>query len=89
MVRVVDCQAGVLGSNPGGPKIFSPWNYFRKYVDSLTNQREAINAKSRLAVPGTSRVQINKLLHRHAIGYNDYDNYTFHLQYEPNLPLDK
>ena len=26
MVRVVDCQAGVHGSNPGGPKIFSPWN---------------------------------------------------------------
>ena len=29
MVRVVDCHAGVLGSNPGGPKIFSPWNYFK------------------------------------------------------------
>ena len=28
MVRVVDCHAGVLGSNPGGPRIFSPWNYF-------------------------------------------------------------
>ena len=28
MVRVVDCHAGVLGWNPGGPKIFSPWNYF-------------------------------------------------------------
>ena len=28
MVRVVDCHAGVLGSNPGGPKVFSPWNYF-------------------------------------------------------------
>ena len=28
MVRVVDCHAGVLGSNPGGAKIFSPWNYF-------------------------------------------------------------
>ena len=28
MVRVVDCHAGVLGSNPGRPKIFSPWNYF-------------------------------------------------------------
>ena len=26
MVRVVDCHAGVLGSNPGGPRIFSPWN---------------------------------------------------------------
>ena len=28
MVRVVDCHVGVLGSNPGGPKRFSPWNYF-------------------------------------------------------------
>ena len=28
MVRVVDCQAGVLGLNPGRPKIFSPLNYF-------------------------------------------------------------
>ena len=28
MVRVVDCHAEVLGSNPGGPKRFSPWNYF-------------------------------------------------------------
>ena len=28
MVRVADCHAGVLGSNPGGPKIFSSWNYF-------------------------------------------------------------
>ena len=28
MVRVVDCHAGVMGSNPGGPKRFSPWNYF-------------------------------------------------------------
>ena len=29
MVRMVDCHAGVLGSNPGGPKRFSPWNYFK------------------------------------------------------------
>ena len=28
MVRVVDCHVGVLGSNPGGPRIFSPWNYY-------------------------------------------------------------
>ena len=26
MVRVEDCHAGVLGSNPGGPRIFSSWN---------------------------------------------------------------
>ena len=25
MVRVVDCHTGILGSNPGGLKIFSPW----------------------------------------------------------------
>ena len=28
MVRVVDCHAGDLDSNPGRPKRFSPWNYF-------------------------------------------------------------
>ena len=28
MVRVVDCHTGVLGLNPGGREIFSPWNYF-------------------------------------------------------------
>ena len=28
MVRVVNCHARVLGSNPGGPKRFSPRNYF-------------------------------------------------------------
>ena len=27
-LRVANCQAGLLGSNPGGPKRFSPWNYF-------------------------------------------------------------
>ena len=25
---MVDCHTGVLGSNPDGPQIFSPWNYF-------------------------------------------------------------
>ena len=25
---MVDCHAGVLGTYPGGPKRFSPWNYF-------------------------------------------------------------
>ena len=24
---MVDCHTGVLGSNPDGPQIFSPWNY--------------------------------------------------------------
>ena len=28
MIRVVDCHAGILDSNPGGPKIFSLCNYF-------------------------------------------------------------
>ena len=28
MVRVADRHAGVLGSNPGGPRIFSPCNYY-------------------------------------------------------------
>ena len=25
---MVNCHTGVLGLNPGGPKRFSPWNYF-------------------------------------------------------------
>ena len=40
MVRVVDCHAGVLGSNPGVPKDFSLWNYFRSFwteLDSANN----------------------------------------------------
>ena len=36
MVRVVDCHAGVLDSNPGGPKIFSLWNCFT--VDELSKK---------------------------------------------------
>ena len=36
MVRVVDCHAGVLGSNPGGPKKFSLWNCFT--VDELSKK---------------------------------------------------
>ena len=24
---MVDCHVGVLGSNPWGPRILSPWNY--------------------------------------------------------------
>ena len=41
MVRVVDCHAGVLGSNPGGPKRFSPWNYFTvlESVNCLSTER--------------------------------------------------
>ena len=31
MVRVVDCHTGVLGSNTGGPKDFSLWNYFSSW----------------------------------------------------------
>ena len=34
MVRVVDCHAGVLGSNPGGPKDLSLWNCCFKGVRS-------------------------------------------------------
>ena len=28
MVRVVDCHARVMGSNPGGPRIFSTLKYY-------------------------------------------------------------
>ena len=48
MVRVVDCHAGVLGSNPDGPRIFSPWNYFiprhlNKTAQSDTHLRYTIS----------------------------------------------
>ena len=32
MVGVVNCHAGVLGSNPGGPKDFFFWNYFIMFM---------------------------------------------------------
>ena len=36
MVRVVDCQAGVLGSNPGGPRYF-PLGITSDVEDELRN----------------------------------------------------
>ena len=36
MARVVDCHAGVLGLNPGGPKRFSPWNYLTTKTSEKT-----------------------------------------------------
>ena len=41
MIRVVDCHAGVLGSNPGGPRYFPLGITSRLYVHmhSLTDLR--------------------------------------------------
>ena len=44
MARVVDCHAGVLGSNPGGPKLFSPWNYFTGGSGNLVVPESALRA---------------------------------------------
>ena len=47
MVRVVDCQAGVLGSNPGGPKEFSLWNCFNGVRSKLVTPGAASESESR------------------------------------------
>ena len=41
---MVDCPAGVLGSNPGGPKIFTPWNYFTGGSSNLVAPELALGA---------------------------------------------
>ena len=46
MVRVVDCHTGVLGSNPDGPKRFSPWNYFTGGSDNLIGPELASGSRS-------------------------------------------
>ena len=46
MARVVDCHAGVLGSNPGGPKRFSPWNYFTKTSEKTRTSPLVANCSS-------------------------------------------
>ena len=48
MVRVVDCHAGVLGSNPGRPKRFSPWNYFTVGSGKSVAPESASGSGSRL-----------------------------------------
>ena len=48
MVRVVDCHTGVLGSSPGGPKIFSPWNYFNGGSGNLVAPESASGSGSEL-----------------------------------------
>ena len=44
MVREVDCHAGVLDQNPGGPRIFSPWNYFTGGSGNLGAPESALGA---------------------------------------------
>ena len=48
MVRVVDCHTGVLGSNPGRPKRFSPWNYFTGGSGNSVVPESASGSGSRL-----------------------------------------
>ena len=42
MVRVVECHAGVLDSNPGGPKDFSLWNCFSIFPSQRASKQERI-----------------------------------------------
>ena len=48
MVRVVDCHAGVLGLNPGGPKDFSLWNCFNGVRSNLVTPGAASGSGSGL-----------------------------------------
>ena len=48
MVKVADCHTGVLGSNPGGPKRFSPWNYFTSGSGNLVAPESASGSSSGL-----------------------------------------
>ena len=47
MVRVVDCHAGVLGSNPGGPT-YPSWNYFTGGSSNSVAPESASGSGSRL-----------------------------------------
>ena len=62
MVRVVDCHAGVLGLNPGGPKIFSPWNYFTGGSgNSVAPELAAVAGSPRLwLMPGSQEIKGGK-----------------------------
>ena len=46
MVRAVDCQAGVLGLNPGGPKDFSLWNCFNSVRSNSVTPGAASESES-------------------------------------------
>ena len=45
---MVDCHAGVLGSIQGGPKIFSPWNFFTGDSGNLVASEAASGSGSGL-----------------------------------------
>ena len=57
MVRVVDCHAGVLGLNPGGPKRFSPWNYFTGSSGNSVAPESASGSGSGLLMPGSQEIK--------------------------------
>ena len=48
MVRVANCHAGILGSNPGGPKRFSPWYNFTGCSCNLVAPESASGSPSGL-----------------------------------------
>ena len=61
MVREAYCQAGVLGSNPGRPKRFSPWNYFTGGSGNSVGPESASGSGSGLyTVVVDARVSRNK-----------------------------
>ena len=48
---MVHCHVGVLGSNPGGAKRFSTWNYFTGGSGNLVAPESASGSGSRLYLP--------------------------------------
>ena len=59
MVRVVDCHAGILGSNPGGSKRFSPWNHLTSGSGYSVAPELASGNGSGLSI-GTDEAQLSK-----------------------------
>ena len=61
MVRVVHCHEGILDSNPGRPKRFSPWNYFTGGSGNLVVPESASGSGSGLfSVVVDTRLSGNK-----------------------------
>ena len=63
MVRVVNCHGGVLGSNPGRHRIFSPWNYFTGGSGNSVAPESASGSCSGLLMSGSQEIAIPLLSH--------------------------
>ena len=57
MVRVDNCQGGVLGSNPGGPRIFTPLNDFTGGNGNSVAAESASGSCSGLLMSGSQEIK--------------------------------